>query len=855
MAPDTESDKMRTPSPSMIRPMFRRSLFLFLIATACAPSPAPAQGTRADYEKAEKFDERYNGKIFRHRVDPQWASDSKAFSYRLETAPGRQEFIWVDATSGKRDLLCDHEKLAAAFRAAGAPEAKAENLPLAAIERDPSGVIRTSAFGRRWQFDPATGKAETLGADQTKESARRLPLGRRLRSGPNGPESSIRLENQTTESLTVVWIDSRGQRTEYGELKPGESRDQHTFAQHVWGFARKDGTLLAAAAAEPHVVTFAINSLTPDPAPRRGNASAPPPPPAGEPPAEIFLRDGNLFAKSKDGTETALTSGATPDFHFTDTRFISPDGRWMIALKKREGQHRIVTIVESTPKDQKQPKLIQFPYDKPGDAIDQLWPHLFDLNSLREVPLDESLFANPFDVSDFLWLPDSSAFFFRYNQRGHQVLRVLRITPATGNVSPVVNEEAKTFIDYNSRAWLRYLPASRELLWSSERSGWHHLYLVDMMTGSMKPVTSGNWVLRSIADADEANRSLLISLCGYYPDQNPYYLHWARVNFDGSGFTMLTSADGTHQLTWAPDRQSYLDAYSRLDLPPVHELHRASDGSKLCDLEKADISALTAAGWPAPERFTAKGRDGQTEIHGVILRPSDFDPAKQYPIVENVYAGPQDNFIPLEWRTSFGSMTRMAELGFIVVQADGMGTANRSKAFHDVCFKNLGDAGFPDRIAWIKAAATTRPFMDLNHVGIYGGSAGGQNAMRALIAHHDFYKAAVADCGCHDNRMDKIWWNEQWMSWPLDASYDDSSNSSQAHRLEGKLMLVVGEIDQNVDPASTMQVVDALVKANKDFDLLVMPGTNHGAAESPYASRRRADFLVRHLMNTEPRSR
>jgi dipeptidyl aminopeptidase/acylaminoacyl peptidase len=195
----------------------------------------------------------------------------------------------------------------------------------------------------------------------------------------------------------------------------------------------------------------------------------------------------------------------------------------------------------------------------------------------------------------------------------------------------------------------------------------------------------------------------------------------------------------------------------------------------------------------------------------------------------------------------------MAELGFVVVQIDGMGTNWRSKAFHDVCWKNLGDSGFPDRIAWLRAAAKTRPWMDLERVGIYGGSAGGQSALRALLAHGDFYDAAVADCGCHDNRMDKIWWNEAWMGWPIGPHYVEQSNVTQAHRLTGKLFLIVGEVDRNVDPASTYKVVDALIRADKDFDLLVVPGHGHGAAGTSYGRRRQADFFVRHLLGVEPR--
>jgi dipeptidyl aminopeptidase/acylaminoacyl peptidase len=287
-------------------------------------------------------------------------------------------------------------------------------------------------------------------------------------------------------------------------------------------------------------------------------------------------------------------------------------------------------------------------------------------------------------------------------------------------------------------------------------------------------------------------------------------------------------------------------------MPPVVELRRSDDGKLLCELERGDWSRLLDGGWQPPERFSAKGRDGATDIYGVIWRPTNFDPKKNYPIIEDIYAGPQDSFVPKSFQSYYRDQS-LAELGFIVVQIDGMGTSNRSKAFHDVCFKNLGDAGLPDRILWIRAAAATYPYMDLSRVGIFGGSAGGQNAARAVLTHGDFYKVAVADCGCHDNRMDKIWWNEQWMSWPVGPEYAESSNVTYASKLTGRLLLIVGEMDTNVDPASTMQLAGALVKADKDFDLLVIPGSNHGAAESPYGSRRRADYFVRHLLGVEPR--
>jgi dipeptidyl aminopeptidase/acylaminoacyl peptidase len=259
---------------------------------------------------------------------------------------------------------------------------------------------------------------------------------------------------------------------------------------------------------------------------------------------------------------------------------------------------------------------------------------------------------------------------------------------------------------------------------------------------------------------------------------------------------------------------------------------------------------LQKSGWAAPEVFVAKARDGKTDIWGVIYRPAHFDASKKYPVIENIYAGPQDSFVPKTF-TAYNQMQSMAELGFVVVQIDGMGTSNRSKAFHDVAWKNLADAGFPDRILWHKAVAAKYPWYDITRVGIYGTSAGGQNALGGLLFHPEFYKAGVASCGCHDNRMDKIWWNEQWMGWPLGPEYVACSNMENASKLQGHLMLFVGEMDTNVDPSSTMQVVNALIKENKAFDLLVIPGANHTNGGA-YGDRKRYDFFVHHLLGVEP---
>jgi dipeptidyl aminopeptidase/acylaminoacyl peptidase len=389
----------------------------------------------------------------------------------------------------------------------------------------------------------------------------------------------------------------------------------------------------------------------------------------------------------------------------------------------------------------------------------------------------------------------------------------------------------------------------KEIVWASERDGWKHLYLYDGVTGRLKnQITKGNWVVRFVDRIDEQARQIWFQASGMHAGKDPYFTHYFRINFDGSGLTPLTDADGTHTAAFSQDRKYYVDTWSRVDLPPTSQLRRTSDQKVILELEKGDISALTGAGWTPPEVFSAMGRDGKTDIWGVIHRPANFDASKKYPVIEAIYAGPQGSFVPKSFSVTAQALT---ELGFIVAQIDGMGTANRSKAFHDAAWRDLGDAGFPDRILWHKAVAAKYPYYDITRVGIYGTSAGGQNSTGGVLFHPEFYKAAVSNSGCHDNRMDKIWWNEQWMGWPLGPHYSASSNVDNAYRLQGKLLLVVPEMDTNVDPASTYQVVNALIRANKKFDLLTVPGGGHGAGGAFY-QRLLQDFFVHHLHGVEP---
>lgn len=526
----------------------------------------------------------------------------------------------------------------------------------------------------------------------------------------------------------------------------------------------------------------------------------------------------------------------------------APDSRRFVAMRTRPGVERMVYLVESSPKDQLQPKLDSYPYAKPGDEIPVRKPHLFELEGRREIRISEDLFLNPWSIEGVRWRSDSSEFTFLFNERGHQVLRILGVDAQTGEVRKVVEEKSETFVNYSGKFFCDYLDKTGEIIWMSERDGWNHLYLYDAKEGVLKnQITRGDWVVRGVERLDAEARQIYFRAGGIQAGQNPYYVHFCRIDFDGSNLLVLTQGDGTHSVEFSPDRRFLIDTYSRVDSAPITELRCASDGTRVCVLEEADISELRASGWKAPERFAARGRDGETEIYGIIHRPREIDPARKYPVIESIYAGPHDSFVPTAFRGSY-TQEKLTKLGFIVVQIDGMGTSNRSKKFHDVCWKNIADAGFPDRILWMKAAAEKYPEMDLTRVGIYGTSAGGQSALGGLLAHGDFYKAGVSDCGCHDNRLDKIWWNEQWMGWPVGPHYDEQSNVTQAHRLQGKLLLMVGELDKNVDPASTMQVVNALIKAGKQFELLVMPGAGHGVARTAYGWKRIEDFFVRTLL-------
>lgn len=567
---------------------------------------------------------------------------------------------------------------------------------------------------------------------------------------------------------------------------------------------------------------------------------------------KAFIKNNNVYVRElATGSEKALSMDGAPGEFYSAYMTWSPDSRMIAAMKVRPAEQRYIYFVESSPKDQLQPKLHKREYTKPGDALPFRVPHLFNVLTGEEKAPSTDLFASQYSLRGLDWSPDSKSILFEYNQRGHQVYRVLELSAETGIVRTIIEETSNTFVNY-TRHFRKDISEGKEIIWMSERDNWNHLYLYDRLSGKVKKqITQGEWYVRDVVGVDEDKRIVYFSASGMNKEEDPYLVRYYRIGLDGTNQTCLTPEEGTHTAWFSPDRKYLVDTWSKINTAPRAVLRNGADGKIIMQLEEADIKGLQKAGWIAPESFVAKGRDGKTDIWGIIFRPTNFDPSKKYPILEYIYSGPGSAHTPKAFRPIHSFMQQTAELGFIVVQCDGMGTSFRGKDFESIIYKNLKDAGIPDHIAWIKAAAKQYPYMDIDRVGIYGGSAGGQNAMTAVLFHPDFYKAGYAGCGCHDNRMDKIWWNEQWMGYPIDSSYIACSNVENAHLLSRPLMLMVGEMDDNVDPASTMQVVNALIKAKKEFELVVVPGSNHTLG-GEYGDRKRFDFFVKHLMHITP---
>ncbi|WP_281310252.1 S9 family peptidase [Flavobacterium flavigenum] len=567
-----------------------------------------------------------------------------------------------------------------------------------------------------------------------------------------------------------------------------------------------------------------------------------------------FINKNNVFVKPVDGGESIqFTKDGTKEKPYGSLAW-SPDSHYVVGYHITPVIDKPVYYVLTSVANTTRGELHSEPYKQPGDPFTTLEMYLFHVENQKATKVDTPI-IDFFDAPELHWRKGDLGYFtYEKVDRGHQRFRILEVNAATGKARSIVDEKTKTFI-YESRLFTHYLKESNQIVMTSEKDGWRHLYLVNSLNGKEKQITKGEWVVRSIDSIDENKKEIWFSASGINAGEDPYYVHHYRIGFDGKKLINLTPAKGNHIVNFSPNKQFYVDTYSEPNVPTVIELRRTLDGKKIIDLEKSDAADYLATGMSLPEPFHTKGRDGVTDIWGIICRPANYDPNKKYPVIESIYAGPQDSFVPKNFMDRYTTeMQSLAQLGFIVVQIDGMGTANRSKAFHDVCWKNLKDAGFEDRILWIKALAKKYAYVDDSRVGLYGTSAGGQNALGGLLFHPEFYKAGVAACGCHDNRVDKQWWNEQWMGYPVDKNYEEQSNVTNAKNLKGDLLLIIGEADENVPPESTYRVADELIKCGKTFEFLPLPGVGHSDG-GPYGRKRKRDFFVKHLLGVDAPSR
>jgi dipeptidyl-peptidase-4 len=592
-----------------------------------------------------------------------------------------------------------------------------------------------------------------------------------------------------------------------------------------------------------------------------------------------FIRNYNLWVRDAEtGAETQLTTDGVKDYGYatndagwtrSDTPVVvwSPDSK-KIATFQHDSRgvgemYAFSTVVGH-------PTLTVLKMPLPGDdkifMIDRV---VIDVDQKKVTRLKMPADAHRSSLcdhvvcggtwSDVQWSPDSSEVAFVSTSRDHKREDMRVANAATGEIRDVLSERVETFFESGQgRVNWRYLPGSKEVIWFSRKDDYGHLYLHDAGTGFQKNrITTGDGNVTQVLRVDEKARTIYFQGVGKEKDRDPYFRNFYKINFDGRGPTLLTPEDGDHTVDLSPSGRYFVDSYSKPDVAPVIVL-RDMDGKIVMPLERADISRLEAAGWKAPMPFTVKGRDGKTDLYGLMFRPTNFDPAKRYPIINNIYPGPQTGSVGgRSFSASRGDTQAIAELGFVVVQIDGMGTPWRSRQFHEAYYGNMGDNTLPDQVAGMKELASRYPWIDIERAGIYGHSGGGYATADAMFRYPDFFKVGVSQAGNHDNRVYEDDWAEKWQGLLTKnpdgtTNYDDQANQNHAKNLKGKLLIAHGMTDTNVPVNNTLLVVNELIRHNKDFDLILFPNRGHGFGGEPYMVRRRWDYFVRHLMGAEP---
>lgn len=754
--------------------MFRNrcySLLAFALIPLFLAASAAAQGTLADYQRAERFlPGNVRGLVF-SAGPASWVGKTDTFWYLENTAAGKQ-FLRVDAAQNTSRPAFDQSRLAAALSRAAGQSYTATDLPFEYFDyvENETG-ISFEAAGATWTC--------TLSE---------------YRCSRNRTSENDRLETISPNGLWAAYV-----------------QDHNLFVRDT--------------------STGQVVQLTRDGVPGWDYATALP----------------DLSALVRQGVSRGEDVREAPEV------FWSLDSSKLVTYRIDSRNAGRFTSLQFVPPNQLRPEAYNYVYPLPAEQLPSATVMVFDILSGKRVDVKTDPIEIPFQGGPgyFEWFPDSKSFYYEHGTRGNKEVELRVVDASTGDQKTIISEQDGLYIDPGEH-FFRYIPDNEGIVWSSEKDGWNQLYLYDDDGHFKNQITKGDWVVRELEYIDPKNHQIYFLASGREKGEDPYLTHLYRVNFDGSDLQLLTPENANHDVSMSPDGKYFVDSYSRVDLPGESVLRGSSDGSEIRVLEKTDINGLQKLGWKFPEPFEGKATDDKTDLYGVIVHPTNFNASKKYPIVEYVYTGPQGFFVP---KTLLGGLRLqpIAELGFVVVMVDGRGTTGRSRAFHEFSYHNLGGA-FADHVAMIKQMAAKFPYMDINRVGIYGTSAGGYGSAHAILQFPDFYKVCVSTSGDHDARLDKAWWNEQYQGWPVGEDYVEQSNDTIAGHLKGHLLLIHGDIDNNVHPVETMRLVDALMTANKSFDMLFVPNMLHGDSgpHALYVTRRRWDYFVQYLLGVTP---
>lgn len=586
----------------------------------------------------------------------------------------------------------------------------------------------------------------------------------------------------------------------------------------------------------------------------------------------VFIKDWNLWVRDLESRkETQLTTDGVKDYGYAtdnagwkmgDGPIVrwSPDSKKVATFQQDQRNVKDMYLVST---NVGAPKLMQWKYPLPGDPIAMIRRVVIDVENPKvislNVPADPHRATLSDDISssgtfdDISWNEDGSEFAFLSTSRDHKNEKLRMADAKTGAVREIFEETSKTQFESGRRDinW-SYLPKSKEIIWYSERDNWGHLYLYDSQTGKLKnQITKGDWLVGDVVKVDEKAREIYFT--GYGKEKgNPYFGYLYKIGFNGKGLVLLTPNAGNHQTSFSPDGKYIVDSYSQPDVPSVTDL-RDIKGKFVINLDKADVSRLTEKGWKAPTPVSVKANDGKTDIYGLVFTPTKMEAGKKYPVIDYIYPGPQGGSVgSWSFNPSRGDNQALAELGFIVVVIEGTSNPYRSKSFHDMSYGNMAENTLPDQITAIRQLSKTYP-MDTTKVGIWGHSGGGFATAAALLRYPDFFKVGIAESGNHDNRNYEDDWGERYNGLVENSDYEKQANQNYAKNLKGKLMLAHGLMDNNVPPYNMWLVVEALNKANKDYDLVVFPNSAHGFGQySPYMMRKRWDYFVKNLLGVEP---